>query len=92
VAVSNLDPAASTPYRACAGPVSRCSAPSFSVTLPDGNLFGLAAGTYKPAVADGAYLLLAPLTPGVHTITFGGTGSLGGKPFSQKITYNLHVS
>jgi hypothetical protein len=87
-AVSNLNPA-TTPYRACAGPVSRCSAPSFSVMLPTDNFFGLTAGTYSPAVADGAYLLLAPLTPGVHTITFYGKSSGG---FSQDITYNLVVS
>ena len=85
--VLNLDPA-TTPYRVCAGPVSRCSAPSFSVTLPTDNFFGLAADTYSPAVADGAYLLLAPLTPGDHKITFGGTSSFG----TQDITYTLHVS
>jgi hypothetical protein len=87
VPVSNLNPA-TTPYRTCAGPVSQCSAPAFSLFLPADNLFGLPAGTYSPAVADGFYLLLAPLTPGHHTITFGGTGSSG---FSQDITYNLVV-
>jgi hypothetical protein len=87
VPVSNLNPA-TTPYRTCAGPVSQCSAPAFSLFLPAANVFGLPAGTYSPAVADGFYLLLAPLTPGVHTITFGGTSSFG----SQDITYNLVVS
>lgn len=93
VPVSNLDPA-STPYRACAGPVARCSAPSFSLTFPADNFFapGLPAGTYGPAVADGVYLLLAPLTPGVYTITFGGTGFSFGSQFSQDITYHLVVS
>jgi hypothetical protein len=89
VPVGNLDPA-NTPYRACAGPVSQCSARWFSVTLPNDNLFGLTAGTYTPAVADGVYLLLPPLTPGRHTITFGGTGYLSGT-FSQDTTYNLTV-
>jgi hypothetical protein len=88
VPVSNLD-SANPPYRACAAPVSQCSAPSFDITLPGDNLFGIPAGPYGPAVADGAYLLLAPLTPGRHTITFGGTLSNG---FSQDITYNLVVS
>jgi hypothetical protein len=91
VPVSNLD-AATTPYRACAGPVSRCSAPSFSLTFPADNFFGIPAGTYSPAVADGVYLLLAPLTPGAHTITFGGTASDFGNSFSQNITYHLTVS
>lgn len=93
VPVANLDPS-NTPYRACAGPVARCSAPSFSLTFPADNFFsslGLPAGTYAPAVADGFYLLLAPLTPGPHTITFGGTGFFGGS-ISEDIKYNLVVS
>jgi hypothetical protein len=60
------------------------------VAFPDANLFRLPAGTYAPAVADGYYLLLAPLRPGVHTIAFGGTGNFGG-PTSQDITYHLRV-
>ena len=62
--------------------------------LPDANLFGIDAGDYAPAVADGFYLLLAPLSPGRHTITFGGTGNFGGPdaPFSQDITYQLRVA
>ncbi len=90
VPVSNLDPA-TTPYRACAGPVARCTAPSFSLTFPADNFFSIPAGTYMPAVADGVYLLLAPLPPGTHTIAFGGTG-FGFGPFSEDITYHLVVS
>ncbi len=46
---------------------------SFSITLPDGNvpeLFGLPtpAGTYKPQVADGYWLMLTPLDAGKHVI------------------------
>jgi hypothetical protein len=46
----------------------------FSVTLPDGNvlqLFGLPtpAGTYAPQVADGFWLMLAPLAAGNHLIS-----------------------
>jgi hypothetical protein len=92
VPVSHLDPATS-PLRACAAPVAGCTRP-FSLTLPDANLFGIPAGTYAPAVADGFYLLLAPLKPGVHTISFGGTGNFGSEnpsPFSQDITYRLRV-
>jgi hypothetical protein len=88
VRVRNLNPSTS-PYRACAGPVAGCARP-FSLTLPAGNLFGIPAGIYAPAVADGFYLLLPPLRPGVHTITFGGTGNLGGL-FSQDITYHLRI-
>ena len=49
------------------------------------------AGRYRPAVADGFYLLLAPLKPGVHTVTFGGHGNLG-TPFVVEITYRLLVT
>jgi hypothetical protein len=92
VAIRHLDPATS-PFRACAAPVAGCARP-FSLRLPDANLFGIPAGTYAPAVADGFYLLLAPLKPGVHTISFGGTGNFGVQrpsPFSQDITYRLTV-
>ena len=88
VPVRNLDPETS-PYRACAAPVSGCARP-FALRLPAGNLFGIPAGTYAPTVADGFYLLLPPLRPGLHTIEFGGSGNLGG-PFSQRITYHLRV-
>jgi hypothetical protein len=88
--VSNLDPATS-PYRGCAGPVRPCAPRSFTLRLPAGNLFGIDAGTYAPAVADGFYLLLAPLRPGPHTVTFGGQGHLG-TDFSQEITYRLVVT
>ncbi len=94
VAVANLDPA-TTPYRACAGPDARCGAPAFSMFLPAENIFGnpgITEGTYEPAVADGFYLMLAPLTRGPHTITFGGEGLYAGSPIVQNTTYNLVVS
>jgi hypothetical protein len=87
--VRRLHPATS-PYRGCAGPAAGC-ARAFSLTLPDGNLFGIPAGLYAPAVADGFYLLLPPLRPGEHIIEFGGTGNFNG-PFSQDITYELRVA
>jgi hypothetical protein len=89
VPIRNLDPA-TTPFRACAAPVAGCAPRSFALALPNANLFGLPAGSYKPAVQDGYYLLLAPLSRGEHTITFGGTGNFGA-PFAQDITYRLRV-
>jgi hypothetical protein len=90
VPIANLNPS-TTPYRACVAPVAGCFPRSFSITLPADNVFGIAAGTYAPAVADGFYLLLAPLKPGVHTIKFGGTGAVFGGASAQDITYHLRV-
>jgi hypothetical protein len=90
VQVNGLNPPATTAYRACAGPVAGCAA-SFSLTLPADNFFGVPAGTYAPAVADGFYLLVAPLPPGPHVIKFGGTGVYAGRILSQDITYALSV-
>jgi hypothetical protein len=89
VAVGDLRPT-STPYRACAGGSPSC-APAFAVTLPENNLFGIPAATYSPAVDDGFYLMIAPLAPGRHTITFGGTGTFSGNAFFQDITYKFAV-
>jgi len=93
VPVRNLDPARS-PFRACAAPVRGCFPDSFSLTFPADNLFGLPAGVYAPAVQDGIYLLLAPLTPGRHTLHFGGSEQLGNPPApgTQDITYELTVT
>ena len=91
-AIANLD-AATTPYRACALPVPGCFPPAFAFRLPADNVFDFAhepAGTYFPALQDGYYLLLAPLSAGSHTISFGGSGFFGG-PFTQDVTYHLNV-
>jgi hypothetical protein len=42
---------------------------TFSVTFPSGAVFGIPAGTLSPHVADGYWLMLAPLSSGSHTIT-----------------------
>lgn len=89
-AVAHLDPA-TTPYRACAEPVPGCTPPSFSLTFPADNLFGLAAGTYQPAVQDGYYLLLPPLPPGQHRIEFGGMGNFAGR-VAVDVVYQLTVA
>jgi hypothetical protein len=83
VQVNNLNPR-TTPFHACAGDDPACAS-AFSVTLPGNNLFsdccGLRAGVYAPAVADGFYLMLAPLSPGSHSINFGGKGFFAGSKF-----------
>jgi hypothetical protein len=89
VAVNSLN-ARNTPFRACAGGDPACAS-AFSVTLPGNNLFGIRAGVYAPAVADGYYLMVGPLPPGPHTINFGGKGIFAKSRFVQEITYNLFV-
>jgi hypothetical protein len=88
-AVADINPR-TTPFRACAGGDPACAS-AFSVTLPGKNLFGIRAGVYAPAVADGFYLMLAPLSPGSHSVSFGGKGFFAGAKFFQQITYNLFV-
>lgn len=62
--------------------------PAFSVTLPDGNIFGAPSGVYAPGVSDGYWLLVEPLALGTHTISFGG---VSGNGFSQDNTYHIQV-
>src|SRR5262245_42813129 len=62
---------------------------TFSVTVPDDNIADLPAGTYAPQVADGFYLILAPLSRGVHTISLHVVSTLG---FEYVNTYNITVA
>lgn len=66
----------------------RAASSVFSLTLPADNPFGAPAAIYEPAVADGYYLLLTPLTPGAHTIYFKGTDNSGN---TFEATYNITV-
>jgi hypothetical protein len=81
----------------------RAISPVFSYTLPPSpdNLIDAAFGvslpgpcwpslTVTPAVADGFYIMLTPLTAGSHSINFGGSGPGGG--FTLDVTYNLTVN
>ena len=66
----------------------------FAVALPSDNLFGLDARTYSPAIDDGLYVMLRPLSVGPHTVRFHGTSAsctLLGGPFSVEVTHNLTV-
>jgi hypothetical protein len=62
---------------------------AFSVTVPADNVSGVAAGTYNPQVADGYYMLLAPLSAGTHTILVHVISTLG---FEYFITYNITIA
>jgi hypothetical protein len=59
----------------------------FSITIPDGNVLGLAPGTYAPQVCDGYWLMLAPLRPGHHTVHFKAEGYA-----SVDVIYHLMVA
>jgi hypothetical protein len=70
----------------------RFDSPLYTFTLPDNNvfqLFGLEApaGTTSLSVADGFYVMLAPLPPGPHTIY--GRGVMG--EFQAEVTYHFTV-
>ena len=60
----------------------------FTVTAPENNIFGGIPGETYYGVSDGFYLMVAPLSPGAHTITFGGNT----RNFSSYVTYNLVVA
>jgi hypothetical protein len=73
----------------------RALSPVFSYwlpPLPDNLIWFLfafpAEGSVYPSVADGYYLLLTPLSPGQHTLTFGGTND----NIQLDITYHITVT
>ncbi len=69
----------------------RCTTPAggeYMVTMPENNVWGIAAGTYGPAVDDGYWLMVTPLPPGKHTVHFTAANASG---WSLEVTYNLTV-
>jgi hypothetical protein len=67
----------------------RVHSPVFQFTAAEGNVFGVPAGTTR-SVADGYWVLIRPLSPGTHTISFGGAFPPGG--FTTFVTYTLTVT
>ena len=69
----------------------------FEVALPEENVFdvpcaalgGVPAGIYSPAVDDGFYVRLNPLTRGEHTLEFHAENPSQG--FALNVTYNLTI-
>jgi hypothetical protein len=71
----------------------------FAVALPEDNVFdtpckrahlgNVPAGVYSPAVDDGFYVLLPPLSVGNHALHFHAENP--GQSFIQDVTYNLTV-
>jgi hypothetical protein len=66
----------------------RVQSPVFSLTFPDGAVFGLPSGTFTPQVADGYWVLLAPLSAGAHTLHIHAVNNSG---FEVDVTYHLTV-
>jgi hypothetical protein len=72
----------------------RVESPMFNMTFPSNNIFGQKAG---PTIAksDGWYVILEPLSPGTHNVSF--AGSVLGNPvtgtesYTTDVTYHLNV-
>jgi hypothetical protein len=73
----------------------RVQSPVTSLTYPPDNVVSflfpdedpVPGGTYTPNVSDGYWLLLAPLSPGKHTIRLKTTGA-----FVSEVTYHLTIA
>lgn len=94
VPVTGLDNPASTAYLVQAPPFSYTTADNANVLA---GIFGEPCipgdMTIYPAVADGVYLMLAPLSPGKHSIHYVGVVGLVSAPFiRQDITYDITVT
>ncbi|XXX72005.1 hypothetical protein WMF30_30600 [Sorangium sp. So ce134] len=84
--IAGLDPPDSTIHRVQSG--------EFSYTLPEDNIYDVlgvdtGAMTVAPAVTDGIYVLLNPLSRGEHVLHFESTSLTG---FSLSITYHIEVT
>ena len=74
----------------------RASSPAggFVLSAPEGSLLAdfVGVGEYDPAVADGYWIMLAPLSRGRHSIQISASGSFqDGSAYSYDVTYNLIV-
>ena len=67
-------------FRATAGP--------FDYSFPLNNLAAQPQGVYYPAISDGYWMMLKPLSPGAHTVRFTADNGFG---FNLDVTYNLQV-
>jgi hypothetical protein len=62
---------------------------NFPTTPAENPFFGLPGNILGEAATDGIYLMTGPLTPGQHTIHFGGTDPISN--FSLDVTYHITV-
>ena len=73
----------------------RIQSPLFSVTFPNGNVYGIPAGTTQ-AVSDGNWVFLHPLSPGKHEIRSKGASidftTTATNTFLSDVTYHLMIN
>lgn len=67
----------------------RAKSPVFSLTLPQGAIFGLPGGTFTPNVSDGYWVMLQPLTTGAHELNFHAISNSG---LEVIVTYHLTIN
>jgi len=69
----------------------RAESPLFQFTAVEDNPFGIPEGT-TDSVADGFWVMLPPLRPGTHTISFGGSCEcVDDSSFSTSVEYELTI-
>jgi hypothetical protein len=93
VAVAGLDNPTTTIYNVVSPPFSYTTAEKDNiVAVAEGEPCLPGGLTVYPAVADGVYLMLSPLSPGKHTIHFVGVAGPLSKPFLKlDLTYDITV-
>jgi hypothetical protein len=93
VAVSGLENPTNTIYNVVSTPFSYTTAEKDNIVAVSEGEPCLPGGlTMYPAVADGVYLMLAPLSPGKHLIHFVGVAGPLSAPFLKiDITYDITV-
>jgi hypothetical protein len=72
----------------------RVTSPLFNITIPQDNVLGAPSGNTR-MVSDGFWVFLMPLTPGNHTLQFGGetpgNPTTGTNNFGVDVTYHITV-
>ena len=68
----------------------RVTSPVFIAFFPEKAIFDIPHGSHGPLVSDGYFVLLRPLSPGVHTIHLKGIANGGG--LLVEVTYHLTVT
>ncbi len=92
VAVAGLENPTNTIYNVVSPPFSYTTAEHGNYLPVYNGVTCIPGGTtIYPAVADGVYLMLSPLSPGKHTIHFVGEVGPGGIYLTQDITYDITV-